>query len=149
MTLKCNVIAAAILALMVSPAIANDEHQHDQKSAPAAEAGPQVEKPAADSKSMAMMDAMKKMQEQMEKLRTSNDPKEREKLLMEHMQTMQDAMGSMRGMGGGMMAGPAGGGPGQGDMRGGQANLEQRMDMMQMMMEKMMQHQKTLEGTSK
>jgi hypothetical protein len=32
---------------------------------------------------------MKKMQAQMEKIRQTTDPKEREKLLQEHMQTMR------------------------------------------------------------
>jgi len=39
----------------------------------------------------------------MEKLRATTDPKERQKLMQEHMQTMQENMKAMRGMGGPMM----------------------------------------------
>ena len=100
-----------------------------------------------------MSDMQKKMQEQMAKIRSTSDPAERQKLMTEHMSTMQQAMGTMMKMGGqgaGMMAG---GGMMRGndkkssttqaprDMRGRMGMMEQRMGMMQMMMEQMMQHQ--------
>ena len=41
---------------------------------------------------------MKRMQEQMDKLRQTQDPQERQKLLQEHYATMQSAMTAMHGM---------------------------------------------------
>jgi hypothetical protein len=82
----------------------------------------QVEKPAAKPRAgmqvdpkmqQQMTDRMKTMQAQMEKIRQTTDPKEREKLLAEHMKSMQEGMQMMRGMGGGMM-GMMGGGMGAG-----------------------------------
>ena len=108
-------------------------------------------KPAAgmgmmdDKQTAQMQEHMKKMQQQMEKLRATTDPKERQKLMQEHMQTMQENMKSMRGMGGGMMMGMMGGGQKGGPMMGGNLDMtgddmmkrhemmEKRMDMMQMM----------------
>ena len=90
---------------------------------------------------------MRKMQTQMEQIRATKDDKERERLMDEHMKTMQEGMGMMRNMGGGMMQGMTDGGtrgagpdamaPGSGDMPGRMDMMERRMDMMQMMMEQM------------
>jgi len=50
---------------------------------------------------------MQRMQEQMNKLRQTQDPQERQKLLQEHYATMQSVMTAMHGMWGpGMMGGP-------------------------------------------
>ena len=50
---------------------------------------------------------MKRMQEQMDKIRQTQDPQERQKLLQDHYATMQSAMTAMHGMWGpGMMGGP-------------------------------------------
>lgn len=47
-----------------------------------------------------------KMQEQMDRVRQTRDPVQREKLLQEHWTTMQSAMGTMQGMSGpGLMGG--------------------------------------------
>ena len=63
-----------------------------------------------------MQAAMQRMQEQMTKMRSTTDPAERQKLMLEHMSTMQEAMERMKktggpgtGMmpGGGMMGGPS------------------------------------------
>jgi hypothetical protein len=57
---------------------------------------------------------MQTMHEQMDKIRATTDPKEREKLLREHYESMQQGMGMMRGYGP-MMGGPGPGyGPGYG-----------------------------------
>jgi hypothetical protein len=57
---------------------------------------------------------MQTMHEQMDKIRATTDPKEREKLLREHYETMQQGFGAMRGYGP-MMGGPGPGyGPGYG-----------------------------------
>jgi len=88
-----------------------------------------------------MMDRMKTMQAQMDKIRQTTDPKEREKLMTEHMKSMQEGMRMMRGMGGGMMGMMGGGMMGGGAGSQSMPMMEGRMDMMQMMMEQMMQHQ--------
>jgi hypothetical protein len=111
------------------------------------------------------------MQQQMDRIRQTKDPKERQKLLQEHMQSMQEGMSMMRGMGGpmmmgmmggqkdamgpGMMGGGQKGGMGPGMMGGGpmagmdpkqqQEFTQRRMDMMQMMMEQMMQHDQMMQ----
>ena len=80
--MKKFLIPAAILAaLSAQPAVAEDAHHPaEKKAAPAA----QTKKPAPSKESMAMMDNMKTMQAQMEKMRNTTDPKEREKLMQEH-----------------------------------------------------------------
>ena len=62
---------------------------------------------------------MQAMHAQMDKIRATTDPKEREKLLREHYETMQQGMGTMRGYGP-MMGGMGPGyGPGPGAGPGG------------------------------
>ena len=96
-----------------------------------------------------MQAAMTKMQEQMQKTNATTNPAERQKLMLEHMSIMRNAMGTMMktggpgtGMmlGGGMMGGPSAT-PAPGDVPGRMGMMEQRMGMMQMMMDQMMQHQ--------
>jgi len=93
--------------------------------------------------------AMTKMQEQMTRIRSTTNPAERQKLMLEHMSTMRNAMGTMMKMGGpgtgmmpggGMMRGPSGT-PSPSDAPSRMGMMEQRMGMMQMMMDQMMQHQ--------
>ena len=91
----------------------------------------------------------------MDKIRKTTDPKERQKLMQEHMQAMQENMKMMRGMGGPMMTG--GGEHGsmmmgskkdgmtEGDMMKRHGMMENRMDMMQMMMEQMMQRDQMMQ----
>ena len=113
-----------------------------------AEDKPVSAKPATsidmDKQMSPMQQNMKTMQVQMEKLRTTTDPTERQKLMQQHMQSMRENMKMMRNMGGPMMmgSGQSGGMKAMGrqkDMAGGemmqhQAMMEKRMDMMQMMM---------------
>ena len=84
--------------------------------------------------SMAMMDAqMKTMQGMHDKMMAAKTPEERNKLMAEHMKTMQDSMkmmGDMKGMQG--MQGMTGGIGARHQM------MEKRMDMMQSMMQMMM-----------
>ena len=101
---------------------------------------------------------MQRMQEQMDRLRKTQDLLERQKLLQDHYQSMQNAMGAMHGMWGpgmmggqGMMHGP--GMMGWGGMHGHYSRLtpeqmkqrqymmDQYMGMQQMMMDHMMQRQ--------
>ena len=115
-----------------------------------------------------MWTRMQQMRAQMDKIRGTPDPKERDKLLREHFESMQQGMGTMRGfgpmMGGRGMMGPgAGKGPGGGGMmgrgfgRGPYAASEcgklgdaasrrdcmqdERLDIMQDMMDQMMQRE--------
>ncbi len=112
---------------------------------------------------------MQQMHEQMDKIRATTDPMEREKLLREHFESMQQGIGTFRGfgpmMGGRGMMGPgAGRGPGGGGMmnrgfgRGPYAASEcsrlqdpaarlnclqdERLDIMQDMMDQMLERQR-------
>jgi hypothetical protein len=82
----------------------------------------------------------------MNRIQQTTDPKERQKLLQEHMQTMREQMKDMRAMGGGMMMGMMGQEKGKGmhdgtmmDPKSRGKMMQDRMDMMQMMMEQMME----------
>ena len=144
---RSMVISAVVTAALSTPiAFAQDTKAAPAKPAMAMEMGKQAPK---------MQDSMKGMQEQMDKARATTDPKEREKLMQEHMLAMQENMKSMHGMGGPMMMGSSqGGGMAKGgnkEMAGG--NMMQhhemamkRMDMMQLMMEQMLQHQQVMES---
>ncbi len=96
--------------------------------------------PAPDQ--MAKMDAqMKTMQAMHEKMLNAKTPEERNKLMAEHMKTMQDGMAmmeSMSGAGMGGMKGMQGMGGSTGDMGARQQMMEKRMEMMQGMMKMMM-----------
>lgn len=101
----------------------------------------------------AMRSEMLKMMDQMRQLQQTKDPAERQRLLDEHMQTMQETMRTMQGMGGPMAMGMMGAqqkdgaaGHVHGTSHGAGTNermnmMEQRMDMMQMMMGQMMQQE--------
>ncbi|MDI1270008.1 MAG: hypothetical protein PSV40_13030 [Polaromonas sp.] len=88
---------------------------------------------------MAKMDAqMKTMRDMHGKMMNAKTPEERNKLVAEHMKTMQDGMKMMGGMSGAGM-GDMKGMPGMtGDMGARQQMMEKRMEMMQSMMEMMM-----------
>ena len=82
-----------------------------------------------------MANQMKAMQEMHNKMMTAKTPEERNALMVDHMKSMQDGMGMMKGMGGmGAMSGPK---APPADMAQRQTQMEQRMDMMQTMMEMM------------
>lgn len=111
---------------------------------------------------------LQKMQAQMEKIRQTQDPQERQKLLQEHWNTMQGSMGMMHNMWGPGMMGCCGGGMGMmgGNMMGGghmmgwqdysnlspeqkaqrQYMMDRYMGMQQMMMDHMMWHQHYMGG---
>jgi Spy/CpxP family protein refolding chaperone len=46
-----------------------------------------------------MHEQMRKMRDDMARIRAATDPKEKERLMQEHMKTMEQAMGRMEGMG--------------------------------------------------
>lgn len=138
--------ALTMLALSAPSAIADDAHHPDQATSPTAATAPA----SADRAVQTMKENSRKMQAQLDKIAKTKDPKERQKLLHEHMQTMRANMmlgkgmmtgmmgcpmmeGDMGMMGGGMM----GSGPGSDAMMQRMNQMEKRMDMMQMMMEQM------------
>jgi glyceraldehyde-3-phosphate dehydrogenase/erythrose-4-phosphate dehydrogenase len=68
---------------------------------------------AAFDKSLAQLqEQMKIMQTQMDQIRSTQDPQERQKLLQQHWATMQSAMSTMHGMWGPGMMGYGRMGPG-------------------------------------
>lgn len=70
-------------------------------SPPTLAAAAQSQSSRATDKQFEQMQArMKLMQEQMSRIRQATDPKERQRLLHEHMQTMLEQMKAMRVMGG-------------------------------------------------
>jgi hypothetical protein len=97
MNLK-HLALAACIAAVPQVGMADDAHHSDQaKPAPA--------KPAAkaDAKGMGgmmghMQENMKRMQDEMAAIRAAKDPKEKERLMDEHMKTMESSMATMRKM---------------------------------------------------
>jgi len=153
--MKNPLLSAAIVACALSsPILAADD------KAPTATPAMGMD---MDRQMSQMQASMKIMQQQMERLRTTTDPRERQKLMQQHMQAMQDHMKMMRGMGGPMMSGGATGMGGPMKMGDGMAMgerkgmadddmmrhhdmLEKRVDMLQMMMEQMKQHDRMQES---
>ena len=136
--MKTSILVAAIVACALSAPIVSAQ----DKSAPA--------KPAMsmdmDKQMPQMLENMKKLQTQMEKIRKTTDPKERRKLLQEHMQAMQAGMNMMQSVGGPMMMRMLGDKPGTSDPKQQQEMMAWRMDMMQMMMEQVIQHDQMTES---
>lgn len=90
------VIAACMFAAS-GAALADDAHYPaDAKQPPAAAPA----KPAAPGMGGMghMQEHMKRMQDQISKMRATSDPKEKERLMDEHMKTMEESMSKMKGM---------------------------------------------------
>ena len=127
--------ALALSLATLSPAWAEDAH-HPEQAATA---------PAPEKTIQRMRDNAATMQSQLDALAAAKTPEERQKLLMQHMQTMRENMmlgqqmaaGDAAPMGCHMMMGgdPSGASPDAMVQRMHQ--MERRMDMMQMMMERM------------
>ena len=88
--------ALAVLAMSMfaaGAAGADDAHDHS---------GPAARPPAAAEKGaggmQGMHEHMKLMREQMAQIRAATDPKEKERLVNEHMKTMEQSMSKMQGM---------------------------------------------------
>ena len=79
-----------------------------------------------------MADQTKAMQEMHDKMMVAKTPEERSALMAEHMKSMQEGMGMMKGM-----VGMAGSNSPATNMTERQTMMEQRLDMMQTMMEMM------------
>jgi hypothetical protein len=141
--MKRHALFAALMlsALAMQPVLADDAHHPDQKAGAAA--------PAADLTIQKMQANTKRMQSQLEQMAKSKDPAQRQKLMQEHLQTMQENMTAGKSMMGGMMdcpmmkggmmgggMGMQGGAAGQDDMMARRMEMmEKRMDMMQMMIQ--------------
>ena len=157
-------LAALLVAASLSPAwaLAADP-------APATQTQQQAPNIAEFDKQMAQaQENLQKMQAQMEKIRQTQDPQERQKLLQEHWNAMQGSMGMMHNMWGPGLMGCCGGGMGMmgGNMMGGghmmgwqdysslspeqkaqrQYMMDRYMGMQQMMMDHMMWHQHYMGG---
>ena len=135
--------ALAIALTLVAMGAPSWAAQHDQHKAhhPAASDSAAAAKamPGKTPPEMARMaDQKKAMQEMHDKMMAAKTAEERNALMAEHMKTMQEGMGMMKGMSGmggmGGMAGPKGA---PADLSQRQTMMEQRMDMMQTMMEMM------------
>ena len=151
--MKTSILAAAVVtcALVTPMASAQDT---------AAPAKPAMSMPM-DAQMSQMHTYMTLMQSQMDTIHATTNPKERQKLMQSHMQTMQESMAMMRsmskptpmggGQGGGMAMGGDKGQPGDKGMMGGDMMkrhqmMEERMGMIQTMMEQMLQHQQVMES---
>lgn len=125
-------------AIVLGPAARADEQHHRPEPArPAA-------KVSANDAHLAEAHAqMKKMMAQMGRIKATQDPEERARLMREHMDSMHQAMQAMRAGGSGMMhmkecpMKRASGGRAADRMD----MMEKRMDMMQMMMEQMVERE--------
>ncbi|ABM39810.1 hypothetical protein [Polaromonas naphthalenivorans] len=88
---------------------------------------------------MGQMDAQTKtMQAMHDKMMSAKTPEERNKLMAEHMKSMQDGMAMMEGNSGAGKGGMKGMPGMKGDMGAHQQMMEKRMEMMQTMMKMMM-----------
>jgi len=121
-------------AVVGTPALAAQDDQHKaHHPAGSASAAASKSMPGNTTPEMARMaNQTKAMQEMHDKMMAAKTPEERNALMGEHMKTMQEGMGMMKGMGG--MTGPK---SPPTNMTERQTMMEQRMDMMQAMMEMM------------
>ena len=93
-------MAVVAVAPAACAAPGGEKHAHDEKGAPAGDAGTPM---------ATMQDNMLRMHAQMHKIMDARDPAERARLMREHQELMRDHMKMMGGHGGGsMMAPPAG-----------------------------------------
>ena len=132
-TITFSAIAASIVLAM--PVFAEESHH------PTAQPGAgQPAQARPDGKTVQkMQDNLGRIRTQLERLAKAKTAEERQKLMDEHMQTMQENMGMARGMQSGMMGCPMMQGQGKAspdDMMSKRMEMmEKRMDMMQMMMQ--------------
>ena len=150
-----TILVACVFVVPVVQAADEEDHAAHHPGADQSQATPAQDDKAA-MKMDKMQEKMKTMQEQMGKIHAAKDPQERKKLMKEHMQSMQEGMKMMGGMGAGMRGGDmmakakkdqaesmtdAGDGMGMCIMMKKHKSVEARLDMMQKMMEQMMEHE--------
>ena len=124
-----SLLAAACALALAATAFADETQSH---------AGQQA-KPPASTPAGKMPEMMTRMHEQMSQIQATADPKERERLMQEHMKTMHESMPMMQGM-------KEGAGPGGAQRMDA---MSRRMDMMEQMMQQMLEHQKAREPATK
>ena len=134
--MKTSILAAAIVAGALSAPVVSAQ---EKESAPVnAVMSTDVEQLISR-----MQENMEAMRQQMEKHRTTTDPKERRKLMHEHIQTMQENMKTMHAMGGPPMGCDQRVGIAKGrhkdeapdDMMKHHEMMEKRMDLLQILMD--------------
>jgi hypothetical protein len=121
-------LAAACALALAAPSFADDAHHPGEQA-----------KPAASAPAGKMPEMMTRMQGQMKQIHATTDPKERARLMDEHMKAMHESMPMTRGMEEGS------------GMSGAQRMdaMGRRMDMMEQMMQQMLEHQKARETAPK
>jgi hypothetical protein len=82
-----------------------------------------------------VQDHIGRMQQQMDRLHQTRDPKEREKLVKEHLQTMRDTIRAMHGTSGEAQ---------RADPQQWRDAIDLRMEVIQVMMDQIIQHQQLL-----
>jgi hypothetical protein len=126
-------LALALVTVGATPwAAQDDQHKahHPARAASAPASKPMTGKP---SMQIALMDTqMKAMGEVHDKLMAAKTPEERNALMAEHMQAMQDGVTMMNGMAARGMNGM------KGDMAAHHQMMDKRMEMMQATMQLMM-----------
>jgi len=100
-----TILVACLLAVSVAQAADEEDHAAHHPGADQSQAATAQEGKAAGMKMEQMQDQLKKMQDLMAKIHSTGDPKERDKLMQEHMEAMLEGMKSMHAMmdKGGMM----------------------------------------------
>lgn len=169
---KITILAAVAALSVAATSLYADDTHHPEKaqqstSAPEATVMEQSTNPGpVTARQMGQaQETMHKLQELMGKIRQTRDPKERRKLMQEHMQAMQEGLKQLHDMGGSMMGngdggkqggmmmemgagGKTGGGMMMGDMMKMHNMMEMRMEMMATMMEQMMQREEIRDAMS-
>jgi hypothetical protein len=147
--LKTSFLGSAILGCALSVSMVSAVSAQEA-SAPAKPAmgmnmgsGMEMDKPMSR-----MHENMSAAQQQMDKFRGTTDPKQRRKLMREHMQTLQDSMKMMHSMEGPMTMGgaqesgmqtPPGKPMASAEMKKHHDMMQGHMQMMQMLLEQMVQ----------
>ncbi|MFA6314498.1 MAG: hypothetical protein WCV99_13875 [Sterolibacterium sp.] len=143
--MKTSMLIAIIFACGLSAPIVSAQ----EKSEPAK---PAINKDTTNQMPQLRQNMMK-AQKQIDKIRSTTDATEYQKLMQAHMDTMQGSMAMIRHMHGPMMdgvvehAGMKKAGSKRGSDRTHYEMMEQRMDSMQMMMEQMLQHDQAAHST--
>jgi len=139
MKAKLILLTSALYILPLS-AIHAEEAQHANKSGDKTMQGSMGN----------MQQQKKKMMQQMNEIKNTKNPEQRDRLIEEHMKSMQQGMKMMGGKD--MKMGMMGGKEKQGmkmDMKKHMKMMENRMDMMQDMMGQMMQNSMEMNKTNK
>jgi hypothetical protein len=159
-----NKIAMATLAVTLAfatPAFADDAH-HPENAAAVSSAPAKSESNISAQTLKRLQENVRQMPSQIDRIANAKTDEERQKAMLEHMQSMQQNMAMMRSMQSGMMACPmmeGGMGMGMGMMGEAQSGtqsvasaermqqMENRLNRMQTMIEKMASRQESQQTT--